>query len=83
MTHSAANWVPLTRAELYKLEPGDPVLLHLREYDSKATECEEWDFVEWRGRFLFLANTEKFPVIVNSDNVGKLKKRSGGRSSSG
>jgi hypothetical protein len=72
MTHSDKGWVPLTANELFKLEPGDPVLLHLREYDYKSTEVEEWDFIDWKGRFLFLANTEKFPVIVESTNVGRF-----------
>jgi hypothetical protein len=72
MTHSDKNWVPLTKNELFKLEPGDPVLLHLREYEPKSTEVEEWDFIDWKGPYLFLANTEKFPVIVLQENVGRF-----------
>ena len=71
--HSLEHWVALTPDELFKLERGDPVLLHLREYDAKATECEDWDFMDWKGRFLLLGHPTKFLRIVDSANVGKLK----------
>jgi hypothetical protein len=77
LKHSLKNWVAFSAVELAKLKEGDPVVLNRRAeygppFEDEEIAAEDWTFVEWRGRFLFLASTEKFPAIVEAENVNKL-----------